>query len=69
MSAFHLAVALDGAGWRPAAWRHGSARPGELFDPRYWADLARVAAGIDLLTFEDSLALKICSRRLGHAAV
>ena len=27
----HLAVALDGAGWHPAAWRDPSARPAELF--------------------------------------
>ena len=27
----HLAVALDGAGWHPAAWREPEARPGELF--------------------------------------
>ena len=24
----HLAVALDGTGWHPAAWREPSARPG-----------------------------------------
>ena len=27
----HLAVALDGAGWHPAAWREPDARPAELF--------------------------------------
>ena len=27
----HLAVALDGAGWHPAAWREPGARPTELF--------------------------------------
>ena len=37
----HLAVALDGAGWHPAAWRDPSARPAELTRPRYWTDLAR----------------------------
>jgi alkanesulfonate monooxygenase SsuD/methylene tetrahydromethanopterin reductase-like flavin-dependent oxidoreductase (luciferase family) len=31
----HLAVALDGAGWHPAAWREPSARPGELQSARY----------------------------------
>ena len=29
-SSLHLAVALDGAGWHPAAWREPEARPGEL---------------------------------------
>jgi len=27
----HLAIALDGAGWHPAAWREPQARPAELF--------------------------------------
>ena len=55
-----LAVALDGAGWHPAAWRHELARPTELFDARYWTDLVRTAerATIDLVTFEDSLTLQ-----------
>ena len=35
-----IAVALDGAGCHPAAWRDPSARPGELFTRRYWVDLA-----------------------------
>ncbi|GAA1852374.1 LLM class flavin-dependent oxidoreductase [Pseudonocardia ailaonensis] len=56
----HLAVALDGAGWHPAAWREPGSHPRELFTPRYWADLARTAeqGGLDLLTVEDSLALQ-----------
>ena len=33
----HLAVALDGAGWHPAAWREPDARPRELFTAGYWA--------------------------------
>ena len=51
-----LAVALDGAGWHPAAWREVSARPTELFAARYWADLARTAERglLDFLTIEDS---------------
>jgi alkanesulfonate monooxygenase SsuD/methylene tetrahydromethanopterin reductase-like flavin-dependent oxidoreductase (luciferase family) len=32
VSAVHLAVALDGAGWHPAAWREPTARPAELLD-------------------------------------
>jgi alkanesulfonate monooxygenase SsuD/methylene tetrahydromethanopterin reductase-like flavin-dependent oxidoreductase (luciferase family) len=56
----HLAVALDGAGWHPAAWREPGARPAELFTAGYWADLAREAeAGtLDFLTIEDSLGLQ-----------
>ena len=34
-----LALALDGAGWHPAAWREPDARPAELFTAGYWADL------------------------------
>ena len=37
---FHLAVALDGAGFHPAAWRDPSARPRDLFTARYWTDVA-----------------------------
>ncbi|MDA3645166.1 LLM class flavin-dependent oxidoreductase [Saccharopolyspora indica] len=53
----HLAVALDGAGWHPAAWRLPQARPGDLFSARYWVDLALEAERglLDLITFEDAL--------------
>lgn len=56
----HLGVALDGAGWHPAAWREASARPGDLFSAPYWVGLARTAeaAKLDFLTLEDSLALQ-----------
>ncbi|PWW59565.1 LLM class flavin-dependent oxidoreductase [Actinokineospora spheciospongiae] len=56
----HLAVALDGAGWHPAAWREPRARPDELFSARYWTDLVREAqsAALDFVTFEDTLALQ-----------
>ncbi|MEE1822621.1 LLM class flavin-dependent oxidoreductase [Streptomyces sp. BE20] len=56
----HLAVALDGAGWHPAAWRAEDARPGELFTAGYWADLVAEAERglLDLVTFEDTLALQ-----------
>ncbi|KTS91262.1 hypothetical protein NS183_05115 [Microbacterium testaceum] len=55
----HLAVALDGAGWHPAAWRESTARPTELTTPAYWRDLARTADGAGLLfaTIEDALSL------------
>ena len=51
-----VAVALDGAGWHPAAWREDAARPEALTDGAYWVDLTRRAeAGVvDLVTFEDS---------------
>ncbi|WP_042366349.1 LLM class flavin-dependent oxidoreductase [Streptacidiphilus neutrinimicus] len=56
----HLAVALDGAGWHPAAWREHDARPEELFTARYWADLVAEAERglLDLVTIEDSLSLQ-----------
>ncbi|MYS85987.1 LLM class flavin-dependent oxidoreductase [Embleya scabrispora] len=56
----HLAVALDGAGWHPAAWREPDARPTELFTARYWTDLvAEAEAGLlDFVTIEDALALQ-----------
>ncbi|MFJ9696364.1 LLM class flavin-dependent oxidoreductase [Kitasatospora sp. NPDC101183] len=56
----HLAVALDGAGWHPAAWRAEGARPGELFTAAYWADLAAEAERglLDFVTVEDALGLQ-----------
>jgi hypothetical protein len=39
----HLAVALDGAGWHPAAWREADARPQRLFTAGYWTKLAQQA--------------------------
>ena len=56
----HVAVALDGAGWHPAAWREPAARPGELFAPGYWADLARTAERglLDLVSFEDTFGIQ-----------
>jgi alkanesulfonate monooxygenase SsuD/methylene tetrahydromethanopterin reductase-like flavin-dependent oxidoreductase (luciferase family) len=56
----HIAVALEGAGWHPAAWREESARPRELVSPGYWRDLVRAAddAGVVLVTIEDALSLE-----------
>jgi alkanesulfonate monooxygenase SsuD/methylene tetrahydromethanopterin reductase-like flavin-dependent oxidoreductase (luciferase family) len=58
--AMHLAVALDGAGWHPAAWREPRARPGELFQARYWVELVREAERglLDFVTIEDGLGLQ-----------
>ncbi|MCX5384643.1 LLM class flavin-dependent oxidoreductase [Streptomyces sp. NBC_00083] len=52
----HLAVALDGAGWHPAAWREPGARPHDLFTAGYWAGLVTEAERglLDFVTFEDS---------------
>lgn len=56
----HLAVALDGAGWHPAAWRTENARPAELLTPGYWTDLVSAAerAALDFVTIEDSVTLQ-----------
>lgn len=53
----HLGVALDGAGWHPAAWRAPNSRPTDLFTPGYWTDLAATAERglLDFVTIEDSL--------------
>src|SRR6202035_2453212 len=61
----HLGVALDGAGWHPAAWREPLARPADLLTPGYWADLVAEAERglLDFVTIEDSLDLQ-SSRRL-----
>ncbi|WP_105969158.1 LLM class flavin-dependent oxidoreductase [Streptomyces geranii] len=63
LSPLHLAVALDGAGWHPAAWREPIARPGELFTARYWADLVAEAERglLDFVTIEDGLGLQSSS--------
>ncbi|MBY8862799.1 LLM class flavin-dependent oxidoreductase [Nocardia sp. CA2R105] len=54
----HLGVALDGAGWHPAAWREPDSRPDELFTPGYWTDLVGTAQRglLDFVSIEDSLA-------------
>lgn len=54
----HLAVALDGAGWHPAAWRDPAASPKALFTAAYWAQLVAEAERglLDFVTIEDSLA-------------
>jgi len=56
-----VAVALDGAGWHPAAWREEAARPEALTDGAYWVNLARRAEEgvVDLVTFEDSFGVPV----------
>jgi alkanesulfonate monooxygenase SsuD/methylene tetrahydromethanopterin reductase-like flavin-dependent oxidoreductase (luciferase family) len=56
-AALRLAVALDGAGWHPAAWREAAARPAELFTAAYWVELVREAerGTVDFVTIEDAL--------------
>ena len=55
----HLAVALDGSGWHPAAWREPAARPTSLLTAAYWTDLVQTAERglLDFVTIEDSLGL------------
>ncbi|MER7129464.1 LLM class flavin-dependent oxidoreductase [Streptosporangium saharense] len=56
----HLAVALDGAGWHPAAWRDPAASPKDLFTAAYWAGLVAEAeqGRLDFVTIEDTVALQ-----------
>jgi hypothetical protein len=59
-SPLHLAVAIDGAGWHPAAWREPAARPRDLLTAGYWLDLVQEAERglLDFVTVEDTLALQ-----------
>jgi len=59
-SPLHLAAALEGAGWHPAAWREPDARPDELLRGRYWADLVAEAEEglLDFVTIEDSFGIQ-----------
>ena len=60
MTELHLAVALDGYGWHPHAWRsafaHNATGGGQL-SGRYWAALAGIAERgfLDFLTIDDTL--------------
>jgi alkanesulfonate monooxygenase SsuD/methylene tetrahydromethanopterin reductase-like flavin-dependent oxidoreductase (luciferase family) len=60
VNTLHLAVALDGAGWHPSAWRTPEARPKELFTAGYWTDLVAEAERglLDFVTIEDSLTVQ-----------
>lgn len=55
---FRVGLALEGAGWHPAAWPESpTTEPAELFGSRHWSDWGRAAAsgGIDFVTLEDGL--------------
>jgi alkanesulfonate monooxygenase SsuD/methylene tetrahydromethanopterin reductase-like flavin-dependent oxidoreductase (luciferase family) len=56
----HLSVALEGAGWHPAAWREPGARPAELLTAAYWTDVVAEAERglLDFVTIEDGLSLQ-----------
>ncbi|WP_063731414.1 LLM class flavin-dependent oxidoreductase [Streptomyces sp. RTd22] len=63
-SPLHLAVALDGAGWHPAAWREPGARPRDLLTAEYWTDVVTEAERglLDFVTLEDGLSLQSSHR-------
>src|SRR5436190_4309064 len=52
----HLAVALDGYGWHPHAWRH-TPETEPVTSGRYWSRLATTAERglLDFVTFDDAL--------------
>lgn len=56
----HLAVALDGAGRHPAAWRVSDVRPAALFTAAHYLAHAKLAeaASLDFVTLDDTLALQ-----------
>jgi alkanesulfonate monooxygenase SsuD/methylene tetrahydromethanopterin reductase-like flavin-dependent oxidoreductase (luciferase family) len=53
----HLAVALDGYGWHPEAWRHTPDGGEPVTSGRYWSGLATTAERglLDFVTFDDAL--------------
>jgi alkanesulfonate monooxygenase SsuD/methylene tetrahydromethanopterin reductase-like flavin-dependent oxidoreductase (luciferase family) len=59
----YLAVALDGLGWHPAAWRETNVDARSVFRPEYWVGLIQEAewAGLDFVTIQDSLLLQSAS--------
>lgn len=65
MPPLYLAVALDGVGWHPAAWREADVDARDVFRPGYWVGLIQEAewAGLDFVTIQDSLLLQSTSER------
>jgi alkanesulfonate monooxygenase SsuD/methylene tetrahydromethanopterin reductase-like flavin-dependent oxidoreductase (luciferase family) len=53
----HVAVALDGYGWHPEAWRHTPDGGEPVTSGRYWSSLAATAERglLDFVTFDDAL--------------
>lgn len=58
MSALLTAIAVDGAGFHPAAWRERGVRPQAVLSAEHLVEVVRQAenAGVDLVTLDDSLA-------------
>lgn len=59
-TAFRVGIALEGAGWHPAAWSHAPGTdPAALFTKDHWTGWGRAAAagGVDFVTLEDGLGL------------
>ncbi|MEV6641963.1 LLM class flavin-dependent oxidoreductase [Amycolatopsis sp. NPDC051371] len=56
----HLGVAIDGAGFHPAAWRVSAAEPAALFTSGHYLRYAKLAeaASLDFVTLDDSRALQ-----------
>jgi len=56
----HLGVAIDGAGYHPAAWRVSAVEPAALFTSGHYLTYAKLAeaASLDFVTLDDSLALQ-----------
>ncbi|MFD6515428.1 LLM class flavin-dependent oxidoreductase [Rhodococcus sp. NPDC060176] len=55
-----IGIALEPAGWHPAAWRLQGHAPAELFTAHYWSELLRDidASVVDFVTFEESIGLQ-----------
>lgn len=55
-----IGIALEPAGWHPAAWRLQGIAPAELFSARYWSELLRDidSSVVDFVTFEESIGLQ-----------
>jgi alkanesulfonate monooxygenase SsuD/methylene tetrahydromethanopterin reductase-like flavin-dependent oxidoreductase (luciferase family) len=55
-----LGVAIDGAGYHPAAWRVSAVEPAALFTAGHYLKYAKQAeaASLDFVTLDDSLALQ-----------
>ncbi|MFD8498232.1 LLM class flavin-dependent oxidoreductase [Amycolatopsis sp. NPDC059657] len=59
-SELHFGVAIDGAGYHPAAWRASGVEPAALFTSAHYLTYARLAeyAKLDFVTLDDSLGVQ-----------